>query len=92
MYRPCAQLDLISIDSRKGMTYRLTLLALTKTLDDHQYLRSHNIVAAVDEVLKRHQVGHLATLTVSKWTFEHSPVIAVLMNHEMATAISLGEQ
>lgn len=74
------------------MTHPLTLLSLTKTLDDHQYFRSHNVVAAFDEVLKRHQIRHLATFAMSKWALEHGAVVAVLVNHEVATAVSLGEQ
>jgi hypothetical protein len=29
---------------------------------------------------------------MSKWALEHCPVIAILVNHEMATAVSLGEE
>jgi len=70
----------------------LTLLALAKTLDDHEDLCPDNIITAFDEVLKRHQIRHLATFAVSKWTLEHRTVVAVLVNHEMTTAVPLGEQ
>ena len=92
MWRPCAQLYFVSIDRREGTMYRLTLLALTKTLHDHQYLRSHDVVASIDEVLERHQVGHLAAFAMFKWALEHGPVVAVFVDHEMTAAVSLGEQ
>jgi hypothetical protein len=71
---------------------RLTSLPLTKALDHHQDSCSQNIIPAVNEVLQRHQIRHLTTLTVAEWAFEHGSIITVLVDHDVTASISLRKE
>lgn len=66
----------------------LTLLASSDALDTHQQLAIIYVVAPIREVLDRHQPRQWLRILPSERLLEHSPIIAILMEHDVATALS----
>lgn len=74
--------------ARKGVR---TFLTSTNAFDANEHASINDIVAAVDEILQCHQACQWLTLAVSERSLAQHSLIAVLMDHEMTAAISLGK-
>lgn len=71
---------------------RRTLLLRPNALHDHEDLGIEDLVATVNEVLQGHQTREWLAFTKAEWLGVHVTIIAVLMEHQVATSIAFWEK